>query len=100
MMSRAAFLIALRQTPGTWHLEALGTIRCDGQCPIQRTYRAHGYTDWASAGYRLGLSNQDADAIMDAADNRTTHDPILRGQLLAATVERHARQFRRGDPFI
>ncbi len=88
MMSRAAFLVALRQTSGVWHLGALGAIRCEGQCPIQRTYRAGGYIDWASAGYRLGLSNRDADAIMDAADNRATHDPVLRQRLLNATVAR------------
>lgn len=87
-MSRAAFLTALSETPGVWHLERLGAIRCQGQCPIQRTYDATRYLDWASAGYRLGLSSVDADAIMDAADNRARHDPELRQQLLAATVER------------
>lgn len=55
-------------------------------CPISAVAREpHGVGHAARLGRELGLSAQDTDAIIIAADRSSTHDPELRQQLLKAT---------------
>jgi len=67
-----------------WVLTPTGRLRVTptGYCPLQVTMQdAVGYIVEAQ---RKGMLSRDVDAVMDAADFRSTKYPEIRAQLLAA----------------
>lgn len=53
-------------------------------CPLTAVAGLTKVGDWKKAAEQLGLSIDDAKAIVAAADNRDGHDPALRARLLKA----------------
>jgi hypothetical protein len=85
------FLAKLRQIPGPWTVCHDGPIRRSGlTCPICAVL-GRGQLRWWAVYRSLGLSYDDACRIAvttDGEDDALSYDPVLRRQLLAATVER------------
>lgn len=64
-----------------WRLEDDLRIRCDGQCPVVCGTRFGNYS-WQRAAMQIELAQNDAAAIVSAADGYVNHDPALRSRLL------------------
>lgn len=102
-MTKEEFLTKLRATIGPWRtLSSPGPLRQEngslfGQCPIVAV-NGKGHNSMAySIGQELGLEVKLVKAIMATADNVYTSqlfDPILRQELLDATVNREKEEPR------
>ena len=86
-MTLDQFIAELEKTPRDWRVvwgAAIRRVRPNYNCcPITSLYD-QASASWPSCFLRLGLSLENAKAIMDAADNYRKHDPALRSRLLAA----------------
>lgn len=92
-MSIDEFIEALAQTPREWaylcHSRANVVLRLNGQavgnrtpiCPLEVVANRPSFID---AAYSLGLSNEDRNTILYAADGDRNHDPTLRARLIEA----------------
>lgn len=93
-MTYAAFLDKLRQTPREWTLVNLDGQACirrgtnRGQptyaCPICAVAGTSGWIYWRDDARKLGLRTHSAESIVQAADDRPSHDRAIRADLLAA----------------
>ena len=103
-MTVEEFIQEMRETSFKWDVvDGLGAIRTKKRiwtsffsfvylpdhCPITAVYmhkigQRMRIGSAREAGSMIGLSSAGIDEIMDAADNRRSHDPELRKQLLEA----------------
>lgn len=87
-MTLAQFLTALRATNRRWLIAYGETIRDEecGHCPISAvTGHLDDYDGAVEAGMRLGLSREDANLVLlaaDYADSKSPREAALRRELL------------------